>query len=472
MPREWSKYQLDIFNFVTSGTGHGVVVARAGSGKTSTIEECVRRVPANAQTLVLAFNNAIAKELSQRLPPTVAVMTTHSCGRRLCERSFPGTTLLQSKTADLINETYAPGRISRPLFAALIKGVALAKNTLATTPSEIESLIDDYNIDVFASERQRFVDIVSELLRVSAEVTHAIDFDDMIWLPVVHGLKPAGFDWLFVDETQDLNAAQIKLALAMIKPTGRILAVGDPQQAIYGFRGADRMAVPRVTSALSARTLPLSVTYRCAKSIVREANTIVPDLEAAPHAVEGSVRDASVAECVRSAQPGDFILSRSNAPLVSLTLQFLAAGRPAHMLGRDIGDELLKAITKSKAETVDDLLYWVDDWAEKQAARLMRKGKNPDPPRDQAECLAAIASGEPSVDAVSTKVRRLFDEEAGDDERITLSSTHKAKGLERDRVWLLRNTYLKRSPYLDPEEEKCLYYVATTRARTDLRLVA
>jgi len=471
MSREWSHYQSAIFDFVSNGTGHGVVLARAGSGKTTVIEECVRRLPAGRSCLVLAFNTSIAKELASRLPRTAHVMTTHSCGRRLCERAFPGTTLLESKTWDLINERYPAGRVSKPLAASVVKGVSLAKNTLASTRAEIEALIDEYNLEVFKSERRAFVDITLDILNLSAEVTHVIDFDDMIWLPVRHSVAPTGFDYVFVDETQDLNASQIKLALSLVKPTGRIIAVGDPRQAIYGFRGADRFAVDRVTEALNATVLPLSVTYRCARSIVRAANEIVPDLEAAPHAIEGSVSKATEDQCVNDASPGDFVLSRTNAPLVKLTLEFIAAGRPARMLGRDIGDGLLKLVRRSRAESVRDLLSWVDAWAERQAEQLMKKDKSPDLPRDQAECLRRIAAECATVADVESKVRSLFDDEATDDERITLSSTHKAKGLERDRVWLLRSTYLRNLPWSDKTEEENLYYVGCTRARSDLRLV-
>ncbi len=470
MSRVWSRYQDAIFEHVANGNGNGVVIARAGSGKTTTIEEAVRRVPAGKSVIVLAFNNAIAKELAARLPRTVSVMTTHTCGMRVCERMFPGTVLLKSKVADLIAERYPS--LEKWHIPAICKGVSLAKNTLVTSREEIAALIDDYSIELFRLRAEVFVDMVIDLLSLSAEVTHVVDFDDMIWLPVKHNVRPAGADWVFVDETQDLNRAQIDLVLRMVKPGGRVLAVGDDRQAIYGFRGADRLAVPRVKEALSAVTMPLSVTYRCSCAVVREAQRIVPDLEPAPGAPEGNVSNASFAQCIREAQPGDFILSRSNAPLVSLTLSFLGAGRPAHMLGRDLGEGLVKLITKSRAESVAQLIEWVDDWAEKQAARLLRKGKNPEPPRDQAECLSRIAEGEASVSDVAAKVRRLFDEEATDEDRITLSSTHKAKGLERDRVWLLKSTYMRRSQYLDPVEEENLYYVATTRARSDLRLVS
>jgi DNA helicase-2/ATP-dependent DNA helicase PcrA len=483
-PRVWFSYQQAIFDHVVSGTGHGVVIARAGSGKSTTIEEAVRRVPSGETVLVLAFGRDIAKAMADKLPRSAYCMTTHSFGKRLCESTFPelgGRDPVTTKVRMLLVERYGePGRIGSsarinyPMAAAVQKGVSLAKNTLAVTPKEIDALIDDYDLTLRPNERAAFVEMVSALLVDCAACTHAIDYDDMIWFPIVHDMRPAGFDRVFVDETQDLNRCQIELCLRSIKaptatdPGGRILAVGDDRQAIFAFRGADAQAVPRVVSSLSAVTMPLSVSYRCAQAVVRHAQRLVPDLEAAPGAPEGSVEHVRKHDLLRDVMPGDFVLSRSNAPLVEMTLSLLAAGRPAHMLGRDIGENLVKLLEKSKADTVEAMLSWVDDWAEKQAARLMRKGKDPEPPRDQAECLARIAEGEPTVASVIAKIRRLFDEDATDEERVTLSSTHKAKGLERDRVWLLRDTYLRRQT----TEEENLLYVGITRAKRDLRLVS
>lgn len=77
----------------------------------------------------------------------------------------------------------------------------------------------------------------------------------------------------------------------------------------------------------------------------------------------------------RAAEPGDFILSQTNAPLVSLCLSFLAEGRPAAVAGRDIGAGLATLVRKAGTGDVGELCRWVDDWSRKEAARLKRKGK-------------------------------------------------------------------------------------------------
>ena len=112
----------------------------------------------------------------------------------------------------------------------------------------------------------------------------------MIWFPFVYRLNVGKFDVVFVDEAQDLNQAQIAMVLSANKMDGRIIAVGDPAQSIYQFRGADSEAIPNFINKLGAKTLPLSVTYRCPKRVVSLAQEIVPDIMASPGAKDGTVR--------------------------------------------------------------------------------------------------------------------------------------------------------------------------------------
>ena len=254
--------------------------------------------------------------------------------------------------------------------------------------------------------------------------------------------------------------------LRAVKADGRILAVGDPRQAIYRFRGADENAFSNVQERLSATRLPLSVCYRCCKAVIREAQELVPHIEAAPDAEEGEVLRTSYAQMKKDAKAGDFILSRTNAPLISLCMAFLKEGRRANIQGRDVGASLAAFVKKSKAKTVEALRSYVEEWASKECARLAAKRRDTQAIEDRAACILALSEGASSVEDVVANIQSLF---ADKDEQaiITLSSTHKAKGLERDRVWVLRATYLRR----DESEERNLLYVAQTRARKTLVLV-
>jgi len=335
----------------------------------------------------------------------------------------------------------------------------------------LDSMLDNGQIEPAWTDTDDFVACIKDVLNECRDNPQIIDYDDMCWLPIADSLAVRQYDRVFVDETQDLNAAQIKLALMACKPGGRICAVGDDRQAIYAFRGADAKALDNVVEALSAKVLPLSVTYRCASSIVDVAKAIVADYEAAPGADAGTVETIGREQIKALAKPGDFIISRKNAPLMSLCLAFLAAGVPATIAGRDIGANLLSLIDKSRATSLGALAAWLDRWQATEIERLTKR-KNPNPATidavcDRVECINALCEGASSVAEVRAKIGSLFSDK-DDATRIVLTTVHKAKGLERDRAFVLAGTFqIQRGV-----EEANLWYVAVTRARKGLFIAA
>ncbi len=468
--RDWSHYQSAIFADVATGTGHTVVIARAGSGKTSTIVEAFHHVPGGLSILMCAFNKNIATELATRAPGGVEVSTLHSLGFKAC--GAKGIRQVDNRKLDRHVLAVAGGAGSdedwRELAHVVAKLTSLAKSTLSDDSDAIDDLLDVHGIDTDATgqTRETIVDLTIKVLAACKADLSCVDFDDMIWFPNVLGFAPRKFDRVFIDETQDLNAGQIALALAACRPGGRILAVGDDRQAIYGFRGADSQAIANVVESLSAKVLPLSVTYRCARAIVAVAQEIVPDLEAAPNAAEGTVERCERKDLTALAAKGDFILSRTNAPLIGLALRMLAAGTPCQIQGRDIGANLSATIKNMKARDASDLGEKIVAWGDKETARLAKANRDTDAVADRVECILTLSEGASTVADVTAKIERLF---ADSDSRavVTLSTTHKAKGLERDRAFLLTETY-KPSKGI---EEANLWYVAVTRAKRDLRLV-
>ena len=497
----WSARQLAVFEAIRGGADHLMVDAVAGSGKTTTILEGMRHVQRGKSVVFVAFNKDIARTLKQRAPQGVDVSTLHALGLRAAKvlrpSNVPPDAWIDGDKAKAIARRVVGverDRTKTEWCGSVVKAVSLCKSCLAQTPEEIDVVIDQFGLVPPETEAERpafilDVQAVLEECRVGTEVTlddgtkehrHlTIDFDDMVWLPLVRNLRVPEYDWVFVDETQDLNASQIALAKRAMRQGGRICAVGDPRQAIYGFRGAAADAFDKVRGAFDAKVLPLSCTYRCAKAIVREAQELVPHLEYPETAEEGLVADASEQEMLAKARAGDFVLSRVNAPLLKLCIAFLKAGQRAAIQGRDVGTKLTAVVRRAKTEDVDAMLAYVDRWAAQEVARLERRGRDASGVQDIRECLFALAEGEGSVDAVLTKIARLFAD--GDETtRITLSSTHKAKGMERDRVWMLRDTYMRArwtrvagKLELQPvsQEEQNLAYVAMTRARRELYMV-
>ena len=115
-----------------------------------------------------------------------------------------------------------------------------------------------------------------------------IDFNDMIYLPNALGLQPKKqYGYVFVDECQDLSQAQIGIVKKYLRQDGRLLAVGDPYQAIYGFAGADSDSYEQVKEAFNCQEFSLAECFRCPQAVVEIARTIRPDITT--NKTEGSV---------------------------------------------------------------------------------------------------------------------------------------------------------------------------------------
>ena len=467
--RSWSTYQEAIFREVSSGHGHLAVRARAGTGKTTTIVEALSHIPTGKSALLVAFNKSIATELGARAPKGVEVSTLHALGFRAVRQAYGSKVKVDNFKMRGIFEKIARSA-DREDLASLCKIASLAKASLAASADEIEGVIDAFQIvpPDGESEVKKFVKCVQKGLLASKDDTKTVDFDDMIWLPVINDLATPKFDLVFVDETQDLNAAQVELALRACTAKGRIVAVGDDRQAIYGFRGVSSDAFGSLVERLSAKVLPLSVTYRCARVIVREAQEMVPDLEAAPHAGEGIVREIGISLLEEQVAPGDFILSRANAPLVPLCLSLLRKGVRANIQGRDIGTKLAATIRRQKADDIATMLDRLDAFTQREVERLDKKGCDVQGVIDTYETIESLSEDIGSVAELLARIERLFADD-GHGNVVMLSSTHKAKGLERDRAFILRDTYCKtRRGQLPGEEEFNLLYVAVTRAKNEL----
>lgn len=475
-----SDLQLAIFGDVENGQGHTFVRARAGTGKTTTIVRALSYIPKGKSAILVAFNKAIAVELKTRAPRGVDVSTLHSFGLRAITAGL-GRFLIpdDGKVLPKLRQMH-PKKDDFELNQAIAKCVSLSKATLARTRDEILDVIDAYGIcdESKSEEEKEGVDAVTpervaaETLGMLAWCEHpeesgTIDFDDMVWLPVVRQLRMKKYDFMFVDEAQDLNPCQ----MAMISRVrgGRLICVGDDRQAIYAFRGADAQAVKTLVDRFEMKVLPLSITYRCGKAIVAEAQEFVPDYEAAPTAPAGIVREIDVKRAREYAgKPegfcvGDFVLSRTNAALVSLALGLIADGKRVRIQGRDIGTNLKALAKKLAGRGTAGFSDKVIEWRLREIERLTLRGQDTQLVEDKANCLLALAGSCKTLPEVMTRIDELFTDQK-DTNVITLSSTHKAKGLERDRVFVLIDTY---KPKRGIEEENLLY-VAITRARNEL----
>lgn len=472
-----SQYQLAIFDFISNGTGNAFVEAVAGSGKTTTIVKALELTPKTAKVIFLAFNKHIQEELSRRAPGHVKVQTMHSLGFAALRAGLPFKPEVDDgKLMGIVKELLPNWEQDGVLRAPLAQLVGLAKNTL-TDPEDLDALsqmADRYGVDL-NGDAERLMPMVAQAMRICAERTSVIDYDDMVWLPIHLNLRIETFDWLFVDEAQDLNAAQIELLMRSIRSgVGRVVAVGDRKQSIYGFRGADTNAVPKLIESLNAKVLPLSITYRCPVSHVDLAKEIVPQIEAAPNAKMGSVEHTSYMKALQFIQDGDLCLCRVNAPLISTCYTLIKQGRKAIIRGRDIGKNLISFIDKLQPESITDLVMKVAEYKVREIERLESQNRQGQIQSlmDKCECIDALCDGVRDLSELRYRITSIFDDDTKTG--IVLSSVHRAKGDEANRVWILKPELMPHPMAQQEwqlEQEQNIRYVALTRSKDTLVFV-
>jgi len=212
--------------------------------------------------------------------------------------------------------------------------------------------------------------------------------------------------------------------------------------------------------------LPLPISYRCPKRIIYLVQKLVPDIQAFSGSPDGEIINIRPEDLQKYTKPGCFVLSRTNAPLISLCMKNIKQGVKANILGRDIGDGLSYMIKRSGKKTISAFLSWLDKWAEDETKMLHKKGKSNFYVTDKVDCLQKLCEGSSTLEEVQSNIKKMFEDETGKD-TILYSTIHKSKGMERDDVFVLHDTLRH-----DTQENKNINYVAFTRAKKRLYLVS
>ena len=494
----WSAYQEAIFSWLEHDQGHLVVEASAGSGKSTTLIKCLDFVPQNSKILFTAFNTDIVGELKKKVGDmdNVDIRTLHSLGLLFIKRNMPQVGAIPEpfkydayiknnlKELSSINTYTLKGREYFKYVDNIKKYVDFGRFYLCQTVKDLDFIESRYGIETIADEKE----VALEVMEWGKNALETIDYTDMVWLPNVLFLKPLGllYDFIFMDECQDLNRAERELVLKCFKMGTRMVSVGDVQQCLYSFAGSDPESFNVLKSLPNTKSLPLSISYRCGKNIVDYAKRIVKTIEAADNAIDGKVVENVQLEEIKD---GDMILCRNNAPLVQIYNEFLKLGKKCYIRGKEIGSNL-KAIVKSTKQDVlnadckgdgvfvrlyDDLFVTRNKIMEKFGIDAETAMDSPQIQNklDMINALEILAEGVNTADEIIDKIDEIFpkrDKKSG----ISLSTIHKAKGLEAENVFIAcRSLMPSKSAKKDWEirQEYNLMYVAYTRAKNILGFI-
>jgi len=502
----------------TAPPGPVLCVAPAGSGKTTTLVARVAwRIDHDTppdRVCVLTFNRRAADELRERLgealaplgigPAAVRIRTFHALGREvLAEAGEPVDRLLD-----------------RAALLAELAGHPLPAAALRRLDDAFSRLKLDAGVDAEVVERQLEADRTigaPSSPTLGAFVTYeralhargALDFDDLVRRALDRLERDAGLlaRWrercaaVFVDEAQDLDRAQLRLALLLAEPARDVFLVGDDDQTIYAWRLADVRRILGLAAALPGlRRVDLLVNRRCPGPVVARASRLV-EHNAERFAKRILPRPDAVGELILAPDPADdpararrllttwapalrapdasthAVLARTNAELAPYAAAALELGLQyrAEIDGLDLLDD----------PAVDRVLAQAEAGTEPPVVALWQLRRTST--RAERAVLGALLgwapayASIPALRAAIASAREARSRLRRDDAPLVLATVHSTKGLEFDTVACVgldegrfpsaRSLADADDPARALEEERRLAYVAWTRARRSLTLV-
>ena len=501
MAISWSTQQLAFLDWCKNGKGSCVLIAVAGAGKSTTLIEASRMIP--GQVALLAYNKKAGEDLKEKLKKAGVdwkkgqAGTVHSFGFSNYRKFRPHVRVDEFKVRNILSGDFnnpnlipmvPPLHYLEKYVPAILQLVSLAKQrALGVFGSirdkglwfDIVEHFDIFNGDSAVAPVEDCIGYAMEALEQSNNQLDIIDFDDMVYLPVFHKIKMWRFDAVFLDEAQDTNPARRALVSALLKPNGRLAAVGDPCQAIYGFTGADADSIELIKKDFNAIELPLTITYRCPKAVVKFSQQWVSHIQAAEEAPEGIVSTMAMANFMKrnDLDGNSAVLCRLTKPVVALAFALIRKRIPCRVEGRDVAKTIKKLITRWKVDSLSELEERLDDYLAKETTKLLAKKQETKLAQveDLVETVKVIIDqcqkeAKHSLADANDYVDQIFGDNVKD--MLVLSTIHKSKGREWERVyWLDRmgtcpSKWARQKWQIEQENNLC--YVAATRAKEHL----
>lgn len=477
------KYQAAFIAAVTSSDSNLLADAKAGCGKSTTIEESIRQLAGRTWCTVFAFNKAIATAMQERFDAgnveRARAQTFNAAGHR---------TLMQNMKGKLTLEKFKSGRIMQDLGirfenrfdAQTVERLVSIAKANAHVPGQVpwDSLSQHMGFAIGDPDLEAKIIAAAEAVFAQsydwAMQKFIIDFDDQLYIPIMQRMPLPKSAYVFVDESQDVSPIQVEMIARMASE--RIICVGDERQAIYGFRGADAGAINSLTERFRLQALPLNICYRCSVAVIENVQRLVPELEAAPGAKAGSVGRMRELPPLKSFEHDAMILCRMNGPLFGLACEFLRARVPFQFKGDGLAEvmnsyigRILKAseVAKRADPSIDSFLSMAKQWFKVEIGRYEKRGAwgMVDALQDFHSVFKVLGRLEfvQKLSDLEDALSKIFAGQSGP----TLSSVHKAKGLEARVVYIFRPDLMpskRAQPGWQMQQEMNLIYVAETRA--------
>jgi superfamily I DNA/RNA helicase len=463
--------QLAISTLFRESSDNIIIEALAGCGKTSTLE----LLHAGSKTepiLFLAFNVHIKEEMEARIKaklkagiklPLMEIRTFNGCGHGIW--GYAQSTRLsvdKKKTQNILAEQikdlpkHRRGEAWR-VFWDVSQAIDLAKSLGYVPPGVFPNAKRLITPDAFYASLEESPDdlareLIDSVLTASIKAAYAgnIDYNDQIYMPALFGGTFPRFPLVMVDEDQDLSPTNHAMLDKLARD--RLIAVGDPWQSIYGFRGAEQGGMARQKAKFKMTQAGLTISFRCPEKIVENVRWRVPQFK--------WVKPGGKVEQLTRLEGADIpdssaVICRNNAPLFRLAFALLQRKRSVSVSGSEIGPKVIGIMRKLGDEHASraQAIALIEDW------RAAKAEKGSTSANDLADCMKVFASYGETLGQAISYAEHLFAQKGS----IQLLTGHKSKGLEWDIVYHL-------DPWLIGEEEQelNLRYVIGTRSKQEL----
>jgi hypothetical protein len=446
-------------------TGKNMVLeAGAGTGKTSTLKLLAAAMP-ERKGLYLAFNKSVAVEAQSSFPANVTCSTVHSVAYRqvvdsVRRRRLNGNRQTGTEAARLL-DIHGSFRVSDDMVLAPAQLVRIVLDTVGKFCHSADTEITRRHVpfqewsaghpevhDRLVSEtlpfaRKAWADVTSPSGKLKYQHDHYVKE----WALTNPRLK---YDFIMVDEAQDSDP--VLVGVVSKQTHAQIVAVGDRNQAIYGWRGA----VDAMDAFGAEHHLFLTQSFRFGSSVASEANKWLSALDA-----ELRITGLGGPDQVGPDDRPNAVLCRTNAGAIDQVMSFIADGKRPALVG---GAEAMRKFAEAAADLQSGRSTWHPDlcvfrnWT--QVQQYVKEDVNGGDLKVQVDLVdrhgtAAI------IDACSATVP----ENRAD---VIVSTAHKAKGREWDRVRIHNDFPEPGEGKKISDAEAMLAYVAVTRAKKHL----
>lgn len=291
--------QLSIIDFISNRSANLLIDAGPGCGKTSTVKMAVEeilRVKPNAQILYTSFYRSAINEATAKLPSQVFVAGFHQIGYALLNQKRVGWVNTSADKMRFIGMKILKDKgflTSQKVFWEILRDSCrlfdLAQTNLsdfsAASLQQIAALNnipwDEYYRELLPEMLVQNESNVFRGWRGKKGMQSSWSFSDMLYWSVMKNLRPYssmkiggkpfpknGFDYIFVDEAQDLGEVHRPLLRQIASPKTQFVFVGDRRQAINLFAGAASDSIGKIESEFNTERLPLSICFRLSANVV------------------------------------------------------------------------------------------------------------------------------------------------------------------------------------------------------------